>query len=372
MKPEINSLLLWKKIGKSYPVSIEIHPTNMCNLNCIMCGTKWAYRRKKELNPSCDINEDVQFEVSKKRWLSLIKEAYELGIRRWLITGGGEPMLRKDVVLSLVKEIKYFGMYGNINTNGVLFDKKDVQTFVNNQWDMVMFSLDSADESVHDKIRGMEGAYNRTLTTIKMFNDFKKKRNISKPKLTFNTLLCNKNYKGVEPLIQLASESKCTDITFIPLIRFGDFKKELSLTRMQQDEFQKKIPSLIDFAEKKKINTNLNTFERDTFDKTSEMNTVILSHINKKEDEFLSIPCYEPFLNLVVRMDGKISPCCMLENHKENIKNKSLKEVWFGHYFTALREQLFKGNLPQGCETCVHSRFVHNKVLRDRLRKSLS
>lgn len=369
MNEEINSLLQWKKSGKGYPVSIEIHPTNMCNLNCIMCGTRLAYRKKMELNLNYDINEDIQFEVSKERWLNLIREAHKFGVRNWLITGGGEPMLRNDTVLSLVKEIKHFGMYGNINTNGVLFNEEAVLTFVRNKWDMIMFSFDSATEEVHDTIRGVKGAYNKALSTMRLFKKIKEELGVSKPKLTFNTLLCNKNYNEIKQLIQLAYELKCTDITFIPLIKFGDFKENLSLTDKQQEQFQKEVPLLIRFARKKKINTNLHTFEKDTFNKTSEMDTVILSKVDDDyEYEFLSVPCYEPFLNIVIRMDGKISPCCMLENHEENIKNKSLKDIWFGHYFTALRKQLLDGRLPKGCETCVHSQFVHNQELREKLR----
>lgn len=372
MDKEINSLLRWRKTGESHPISIEIHPTNMCNLNCIMCGTRLAYRKKMKMNPDYDLNEDVQFEVSKERWLNLVRESHKLGVRKWLVTGGGEPMLRKEVVLSLVKEIKHLGMYGNINTNGALFDKHDVLTFVKNNWDMIMFSFDSAKEKKHDNIRGVEGTYNKVLNIIKLFNKIKKALDTSRPKLTFNTLLCNKNYNEIYQLIQLASKLKCTDITFIPLIKFGDFKKDISLTDQQQEEFQREIPSLIRFAKQKKVNTNLHTFEKNVFNKTSEMGTVILSQVCKKEDNFLSIPCYIPFLNLVVRMDGKISPCCMLENHKENIKDSTLKDIWFGPYFTALRKQLSDGDLPNGCETCVHSQFVYNQNLREKLRKCVS
>lgn len=362
----------WKETRNGSPISIEIHPTNMCNLNCIMCGTRLAYRNKKKINPDYDINEDTQFEVQSDRWLTLIKEAYVLGVKKWLLTGGGEPMLRKDIVLPLVKEVKRYGMYGNINTNGTLFDEHDTTIFVKNRWDMVMFSLDSATEETHDKIRGVNGTYNNVLNTINRFNRAKKMFNISEPKLTFNTILCNKNYDTIKDLIHLAHELKCTDITFIPLIKFGNFKEDLLLTEEQQEEIQKELPSLVKFASKKRVNTNLCTFERAIFNKTSEMDTVILSKVNKTGDKFLSIPCYSPFLNLVVRMDGKISPCCMLENHKENIKNKSLKEVWFGAYFTELRRNLTNRKLHEDCKTCVHSQFIHNQRLRKSLEKCVS
>ncbi len=175
MEEEISRLLQWKRIGKGYPISVEMHPTNMCNLNCIMCGTRLAYRKKKELNPKYDLNKDIRFEVSKERWLNLVREAYQLGVKKWLITGGGEPMLRKDTVLSLVREIKHLGMYGNINTNGVLFDEDDVLTFVKNNWDMMMFSFDSTTEEVHDTIRGIKGTYSKVLNTLKLFNKIKKR-----------------------------------------------------------------------------------------------------------------------------------------------------------------------------------------------------
>ena len=53
----------------------------------------------------------------------------------------------------------------------------------------------------------------------------------------------------------------------------------------------------------------------------------------------------------------------------ENIKGRSLKEIWFGEYFETLRKALQNNELPDGCRTCILTQEVKNRELGDELRK---
>ena len=369
MNEQISRLIKWSKPETSTPYSIEIHPTNLCNLNCLMCGTRYAYRQKIKEKPSFKPEHEIPFEITKERWLKLVDEAYKLNVKKWLITGGGEPMLRKYITLSLIKKIKDYGMYGNMNTNGALFTMEDAEKVVLSEWDMIMFSIDGVGKT-HDFIRNVPGTFDKVFKTMMNFKNLKKKYKKNNPQIIFNSVIKNKNYNALSDIIKLSHKVGCQDITFIPLIKFGEFGIKLDLSENEKKAFEKSLPSLIKLAAKYDINTNLESFSPSTLDDTSNMDKVIMEK-SKKEKGFLAVPCYEPFLNLVIRMDGKISPCCMLVNHEENIKNKSLKEIWQGNYFTGLREQLRSEELPQGCKTCVHSQFMHNQELREELRNHI-
>lgn len=370
MDEQVSRLIRWSKQENSTPFSIEAHPTNLCNLNCLMCGTRYAYRQKMREKPFFKPEDEIPFEVTKERWLNLVEEASELGVRNWLITGGGEPTLRKDITLSLMEKIKESDMYGNINTNGALLNLKDVERIVLSKWDMVMFSIDGIGKT-HDLIRNVPSTFDKVFKTMMNLKKLKRKHKADNPKIVFNSVITNRNYSALPELIKLGHKVGCHDITFIPLILFGDFGVRLDLDESEKLAFEKSIPSLVKFAKKYDINTNLESFTTSTLDDTSNMDKVIVEE-SKKEHGFLSIPCYEPFLNVVIKMDGKISPCCMLENYEGNIKDKSLKDVWFGSYFSGLRKQLSSGKLPEGCSKCVHSQFVHNQTLREKLRDYLS
>jgi len=77
-----------------------------CNLRCRWCDTKYALKGGKEMSI-----ENIIQEVSKYPCKSVS------------ITGG-EPLLQKEELLELVKQLKALDYWIQINTNGTIFDKK--------------------------------------------------------------------------------------------------------------------------------------------------------------------------------------------------------------------------------------------------------
>lgn len=66
------------KLGRIYPVHIQLNPTNKCNLNCKFCSCK---------------NRDKNLELSFERVEKLVENLVLLGCKAVTITGGGEPLL---------------------------------------------------------------------------------------------------------------------------------------------------------------------------------------------------------------------------------------------------------------------------------------
>lgn len=93
------------------PYKLQLNPTNRCNLAC-----KFCWLRDFE-------NIDYGQEVSDRRILELVPEAAEAGVQEIEITGGGEPLMRKGLVLSLMHKIKQEERRGNLTTNGTLIDQ---------------------------------------------------------------------------------------------------------------------------------------------------------------------------------------------------------------------------------------------------------
>jgi MoaA/NifB/PqqE/SkfB family radical SAM enzyme len=231
-------------------------------------------------------------------------------------------------------------------------------------WDMMMFSLDSADEKTHDFIRGSRGTFIKLIKTLNMIKKLKTDFKKDKPKVVFNTILTNKNYDKLKEIIKLAKKVQCEDITFIPLIKFEDIEFKLELNEKKISEFQKIIPEIIKLSKELGINTNLEGL-KENFVNTTEMDGAILSQIKNSPKNFLHSPCFEPFLHLLIRPNGQATCCCMLEGSSENVKNKSIEEIWFGKYFTELRSQIVKRILQKECRNCVFSQFMRNESIRE-------
>jgi radical SAM protein with 4Fe4S-binding SPASM domain len=366
MNEKIDRLTSWKNGKKIGPLSLEIWPTNRCNLNCIMCGT-WASRRRlKKQGIQYSVQEEIATELSEQKLIEIIKEAKMLEMKEFLITGGGEPFMRKKTILKMMDEIKKQNSFGNINTNGTLLSEDNVLKIVEMNWDMMMFSLDSAIEKTHDFIRGSRGTFKKLMKTLNMIKKLKVDLKKDKPKVVFNTVITNMNYDKLKKIIKLAKKVQCEDITFIPLIKFEGLEVNLELNEDQISKFKEIIKETIDLSRELEINTNLENLE-ENFVNTADMDDTILSQIENSPKNFLHSPCFEPFLHLLIRPNGQATCCCMLEGSLENIKNKSLGEVWLEKYFTELRKQIVKRNLPKECKNCVFSQFIRNESIRESL-----
>lgn len=373
MDDRVFRLLNWANNKLQTPYSIEFHPTNLCNLDCVMCGTRAEHRRLKSINSKFDPHRDAKFELSTKEALELVRQTAKLNVKRWLITGGGEPFLVKERTLKIMEEIKKFDMYGNLNTNGVLLNGEDIKRIIKMRWDMLMFSIDSHDAKTHDEIRGVKGTFEKAKKNLYRIKENKKSK--KEPKIVFNSLLSNKNHIKIKELLNFAYDVGCEDITFIPLISFDTKSKSLAMSRPQESKFQNNIQEYIKYSKKLRVNTNLESLAQNKHIDTSKMDELIFSKIcsqNKCEKkDFSQTPCFEPFLNVVIKMDGLVSPCCMLNNYKDNIRKNSLEEIWFGNYFSKLRKELKSGKLSAGCKNCVFSQVTHNSELREELKKQL-
>jgi radical SAM protein with 4Fe4S-binding SPASM domain len=52
------------------------------------------------------------------------------------------------------------------------------------------------------------------------------------------------------------------------------------------------------------------------------------------------------------RQDGNVYACCMNEAPLGNLRDSTLDEIWHGEKINAIREQLAKGRLGDGCNVC--------------------
>ena len=137
MKEEIiRRIFNWMKGKKDFPYSLELSPTLRCNLYCLFC---WRYGKKVE----------IKNELTLKEYKRILKEAHELKVKEIRVIGGGEPLMRKDT-FEIMKDIKKYGMFGYICTNGTLFTEKMIKTLVAIGWDHIKISLHAPNKKLHN------------------------------------------------------------------------------------------------------------------------------------------------------------------------------------------------------------------------------
>ena len=342
----------WKRGIKTGPLLLELWPTHRCNLHCKMCGT-WIHREK---TGNYDVVEEKRNEIDDSRILEIIGEAKQLGVEEVLITGGGEPLMRKDVVIEAMRRVKEFGMYGNLNTNGTLFSKKDLEEIVEMGWDLIMFSIDGVGKT-HDWVRGMNGCFETLRRNLLLLKEIKQERATNLPRISFNTVLTKFLLDELEELVKFAHEVGCNDITLIPLIIFD--QKIEKLKPEDDNKLKYKLKEGLSLANKLGIHTNFESLLGNSYEDLKEP---------LEKGKFENSPCYEPFLHILIKATGETTACCMLENSPENAKEKSLKEIWFGEYFENMRKDFVRWKMPEECKNCVHSQFIRNMWIREKLK----
>lgn len=129
--------------------------TRRCNLKCVHC-----YSNSQNIQYSDELNTDEG-----KR---LISDLASFGCPVILFSGG-EPLTRKDLP-ELVQFAVDKGMRAVISTNGTLITKEKAAIFSKIGLSYVGVSIDGMKE-VHDRFRGVKGAFNASMNGIRICRD---------------------------------------------------------------------------------------------------------------------------------------------------------------------------------------------------------
>jgi MoaA/NifB/PqqE/SkfB family radical SAM enzyme len=280
------------------------------------------------------------------------------------ITGGGEPLMRDDI-LNLMKTIKHHNIFGRLITNGTLLSENMIKTLIKIGWDEIVFSLDAPDKEINDYLRG--GGFNQTVRAIKNLQIEKIKGKKEKPMVNIHMVLCNKNFHLLPKMFDFAYNLNCRNLLVEPIVLLATKTgagKELMFTEKDKKSLLKYIQEAIKIAYKHNFQTNVDKLEFELIGSTSKMKRIVKKEGMEGKNLWASLPCYQPFYRMIVRPWGVAGPCCMFDNIGENVKEKSLKEIWFGEYFENVRKKILERSLPDFCSKCNPSQVQENRKIR--------
>ena len=189
-----------------YPVTVEIHLTNRCNIKCHYCMFK-------------DRHDNLQ--MSHVDALSVIRELADMNVKAVTFSGGGEPTIHSNLN-SVVSFTKHLGMDAGLITNGVVLD-----TFVLNYLTWIRFSVDASDASMYRKIKGVN-KFNDVIRNIKRAVAYKQECNLDTT-IGFQAILGEENYCYVDEMIELAQTLGVDYFQYRPIERGASQEKPIVL-----------------------------------------------------------------------------------------------------------------------------------------------
>ena len=177
---EINETSL---ANRFYP-AIVINITNRCTLKCKHC---FIYRDSNPNDPSREMNSEAMLAELKQ-----IKQNHSVSIALWM---GGEPLLRKDV---LIRGTRMFSR-NHVTTNGTL----ELIELPNT---IYIISLDGP-PALNDEIRG-KGSFEKVMKTISRIPP------AFSPTLMVQCVASRKNEDKLEDLIKILKDTNVKGMTF--------------------------------------------------------------------------------------------------------------------------------------------------------------
>jgi len=335
---------------KDYPKILNLKLLRKCNSKCTMCN----YWDKQAWPPA---------ELENNKVHELIEEATFLGFNE-LRLSGGEPTLRKDL-FEIIQHASDLNLNVLLSTNGLIIDEKYALKLRESGLKEIIFSLDSDNPKLNDKIRATKNHFKKTINAIKHAAN-------SGLNVGISTTIQKQNYNCLRKIIPMLGKN-INFITFsLVNVFIGKDNKDKILNKTELKKYYfEEIPFILRTALKHNVKVFINPvfpslkgetdlgidplqteqfiaklLERSKFAKDITNFSKALYGKNNKQ-------CNVYSREIFVSADGNIVPCCnFLSMNKvigKSIYNNSLKQVLDSKEYNKFKHNA--GKYPE-CKNC--------------------
>jgi len=309
------------------PAAGNIMATHNCNSRCLTCSM-WNTKSSEELSTEemCDVMDQLK----------------EVGVRR-IGFSGGEPTLRTDLpqLIRHAHDLRFKHIL--VCSNGLSWNRRKAQEYLDNGLNRVTISIDGIGE-IHDKQRGIEGAYEKSIETVRMLVDLRKEK--------YHDL-------DIEVETTITQGNLTHFVEVVKLCRQLDVGWMLSMFETVSLQFNSIDSSELRISRQEDLEGAISQLHRM---KKSYPLSPVISHVAlervkryvKGETSFdrrSNIPCVAGFTAIYVDAHGKVYPGCWAQPPAGDLRQQRLQDI--------IRAPKFRGSLKsmfaKECPTCPNS-----------------
>jgi len=185
-----------------FPETIKIEVTGRCNFKCSYCAAS------NPLRPRGDMDKNFLYRI--------LREAKSLGVREIGMFMLGESFLVKDLPEYIRYAKKEVGIdYVFITTNGSLCTPERLISVTNAGLDSLKFSINAGTRKRYKEMHGVD-CFDKVISHIKWFHEYKKKHNIKTPKSYASSIFLDKYKEELENLRSMISPY-VSEFYYVPL-----------------------------------------------------------------------------------------------------------------------------------------------------------
>lgn len=313
------------------PLIVSYAVTKACNLRCLHCHI--------------EAREALANELSLKEAMQAIDEMANLGTEA-LIFSGGEPLLRKDFVLTLAEYCVDAGIIPAVLTNGMLLNHKVAWELKDAGIMAVGIPLDSSNPECHDKLRNVPGTFEKAVKAVKACLDVDLE-------VVITTMALKYTFDDMPKRMDFIANLGVDQVAVYDLVPVGRGKDVMDQA-MSHTQRVNLIRYLQRVQETREMVFTMSGGLPLYPEIVSEMHK---SNGTKPKDLLLkqfwidaTVGCHAGILYFSLRPNGDVYPCTFLPVKVGNIREQSLTDIWYNSkVVNELRERsLLKGK----CGAC--------------------
>lgn len=296
--------------------------TIRCNLSCAHC-------RRLESDEAAD--KDLSTGQAKE----VIEQLADLGrtqaMMPVLVFSGGEPLCREDL-FELVGEAKSLGIVPALATNGTLIDAFTAKTIKDSGIARVAVSLDGATAEVHNKLRQLEGSFERAIDGIGHLRD----ENVP---FQVNITLTRHNAGQIEDVYELAKSLGAVAVHIFMLVPVGCGQELAETDMLSSEQYEQKMLEICKLDGRGQLQMKVTCgphYERVIRQEGLHQTRMETSHsvdsvLGGSRHKGVSRGCLAGLGVLFVGHQGDVFPCGYLPVKCGNVLEDKLSEIWYNN-----------------------------------------
>ncbi len=290
------------------PIIVHLFSTNRCDSRCVMCDL-----------PS----RPADYEFTTGDYEVMLGQFVELGVTGLALTGG-EPTLREDIHHLLSRSVAA-GLDTILVTNGLTLDRQ-IGTILELGINTVNVSLESADPAVHDRTRGLPGAFGKTTGNLRqLLRAIREKK--GRTEVVVSTVLGPENIARdkIDGLLEYVDSLGIGRVVFCPLHDFDYRRKAVGIGDVNLDY---------------DLSRHLLTHPRRSIIDNSDWYLERLNRVFRNRQP--PSGCVAGYTTLFIDWEMNLYPCKAFLEMRQPIADlrttgKSLREIWHSEEYGAFR-----------------------------------
>ncbi len=296
-------------LAKKGILTLELEFTKRCNLRCIYCYAEAGEPKKDEL-----AIEEIK---------DIILQAKNLGAKRIILLGGGEPLLYEGIE-TIIKYIKELGLKQSIFTNGTLLTERLSRFLYDHEVDVII-KHNSNIPAVQDLLAGVSGTYEKINNGLNLLIEAGYPNG---KQLGIQTVICRQNHGEIPEMWKWAREKNI--IPYFEIMTYQGRAREHPELLLEVDDIREIFDALQEIDEKK---FGVNWSSHPTI---------------------ASFTCKRHLYSCLVNSEGYIQPCTGIDINIGSVRKQPLKDILAGSKVIWDLRNIYKV-LKGPCRTCEYN-----------------